>query len=277
MRSPQLTALPSGLPVPQRTLPVPDHPPPVAGYGLRASPLRGLQIPGIVDRLVAKLFADDTTVFLHEEDDYGTMENETAVWCRGSRARFNDTKTEIVPIGSPSYRARVLNDRRLRPQADLLPNGVRVVPDGTAVRLLGAWVGNKVDSAAPWGRIVDTLEDVLARWGKRNPTLHGRKLIVGMEVAGRTQFLARAQGMPAAVEKRFTKMISDFMWKGGAPVVNAQTLQAPVAAGGLGLLDLRARNEAIDLVWLREYLELSDKRPLIGMSASERRLGSQPT
>ncbi|KAI0349254.1 hypothetical protein OH77DRAFT_1432221 [Trametes cingulata] len=38
-------------------------------------------------------------------------------------------------------------------------------------------------------------------------------------------------------------------------------LYAPIQDGGLGLLNLKARNEAIELVWLKEYLNLSATRP----------------
>ncbi|EPS96544.1 hypothetical protein FOMPIDRAFT_1130197, partial [Fomitopsis schrenkii] len=40
------------------------------------------------------------------------------------------------------------------------------------------------------------------------------------------------------------------------------TLCLPVAEGGLGLLDLQARNEAIELTWVKRYLDLSPARPM---------------
>jgi hypothetical protein len=39
----------------------------------------------------------------------------------------------------------------------------------------------------------------------------GRKLIVQAVVGGQTQFLTKAQGMPATVEKALTKLIRDFI------------------------------------------------------------------
>ncbi|KAJ8454091.1 hypothetical protein ONZ51_g13231 [Trametes cubensis] len=44
----------------------------------RSSSLKGFPVPGSTERLVAKLFADDTTVFLSEEDDYTIVEDITA-------------------------------------------------------------------------------------------------------------------------------------------------------------------------------------------------------
>ncbi|EIW60552.1 uncharacterized protein TRAVEDRAFT_105237, partial [Trametes versicolor FP-101664 SS1] len=71
---------------------------------LRKSGLRGLRIPGEAERLIAKLFADDTTVYLSSNDEYADVCEVTARWCRAARARFNAEKTEILPIGSPEYR-----------------------------------------------------------------------------------------------------------------------------------------------------------------------------
>ncbi|EIW62339.1 uncharacterized protein TRAVEDRAFT_82525, partial [Trametes versicolor FP-101664 SS1] len=229
---------------------------------LRQSSLRGILIPGDVDRLVANLFADDTTVFLGEGDDYAAAIEPTLKWCRGSRARFNLEKTEVIPIGTKEYRAQVLVTRKLYPDASPIPGSVHIARDGEAVRSLGAWIGNEVDSAVPWTPLINTMRRNLEHWEKGKPTLHGRKMAVDLEIGGRTQFLAKAQGMPQAVEDKLTRMIADFMWAGDKhPRVDRATLYAPVEEGGLGVLCIAARNEAIDLIRLQDYLNLSPTRP----------------
>ncbi|KAL1948189.1 hypothetical protein VTO73DRAFT_12264 [Trametes versicolor] len=229
---------------------------------LRQSTLRGILIPGDVDRLIANLFADDTTVFLGEGDDYSAALAPTEVWCRASRARFNLQKTEVIPVGTKEYRERVVATRKLYPGAIPIPDNVHIVGDGEAIRSLGAWIGNCVDDATPWTPLLNTMRRNLEHWEKGKPTLHGRKLAVDLEVGGRTQFLAKAQGMPLAVESKLTRMIADFMWAGDKhPRVDRATLYAPVEDGGLGVLCITARNEAIDLMRLRDYLDLSPTRP----------------
>ncbi|OJT01831.1 Transposon TX1 uncharacterized 149 kDa protein [Trametes pubescens] len=229
---------------------------------LRMSTLHGISIPGDVERLIANLFADDTTVFLGEGDDYAAAIAPTETWCRGSRARFNLEKTEVIPIGTLAYRTSVLATRKLYPEATAIPANVHIVKDGEAIRSLGAWIGNKVDDATPWTPMMNTMRKNLEHWEKGRPTLHGRKLAVDLEIGGRTQFLAKAQGMPLAVEDKLSRMIADFMWAGDKhPRVDRATLYAPVADGGLGVLCVAARNEAIDLVRLQDYLNLSPTRP----------------
>lgn len=229
---------------------------------LRSSSIRGFSVPGAAERLVSALFADDTTAFLGETDSFADLMTILERWCAASRAKFNDDKTEVLPVGSKTYRESVLRTRKLTSEGAAFPEGVKIVPDRQPVRVLGAWIGNQIDQEAVWGPMVDTVRQNLERWSLRNPSMYGRKLITGLEVGGRTQFLAKAQGMPPAVEQALERAVIGFVWKdGGRPMVNAAKLQDPLACGGLNLLDVRARNEAIDLMWLKAYMDDSPSRP----------------
>ncbi|OJT08742.1 Transposon TX1 uncharacterized 149 kDa protein [Trametes pubescens] len=183
---------------------------------LRRSSLRGLSIPGEAERLVAKLFADDTTVYLSETDDYAEVQRITERWCKASCARFNTEKTEILPIGSRSYRDTLTETRRLNPEQEPILGSIRIVPEGVAIRSLGAWIGNGIDQAAPWLPVINTIETNLTKWQRGKPSLNGRKLAIGVELAGRMQFRAMVQTMPESVEKRLTKIMLAFLWDGDA-------------------------------------------------------------
>lgn len=229
---------------------------------LRKSPIKGIAIPGDVERLVATLFADDTTVFLGEGDDYEDALRPANMWCRASRAKFNLGKTEVIPVGTPEYRASVLETRKLHQDATPIPDSVHIVRDGEAVRSLGAWIGNMADEATPWAPLVATMRRNMEGWAKSKPTLLGRKLAVDLEIGGRTQFLAKAQGMPKAVESVIVRMIADFMWNGDKhPRIARDVLYAHPSVGGLNVLNVAARNDAIDLMKLKDYLNMSVTRP----------------
>lgn len=229
---------------------------------LRNSALKGIKLPGLQERIIAMLFADDTTVYLNKEDDFGTLMDILRRWCDASRAKFNEEKTEVIPIGARTYRDEVVRTRCTGQNGFPLPDGIKIAPQGAATRILGAWVGNGMDPMMPWVRIVDSIKNSLERWNKRNPTLHARRHIVNMEVGGRTQFLARAQTMPEEVEDQLQKMVKEFVWNGEKhPLVSEETLRRKITEGGIGLLDLRARNEALDLLWAKEYLIMGPGRP----------------
>jgi hypothetical protein len=71
---------------------------------LRASNLKGYDIPGLEERLIVNLFADDTTVFLSKTDKFSDLQNILDLWCTASTAKFNINKTAIIPIGTEEYR-----------------------------------------------------------------------------------------------------------------------------------------------------------------------------
>jgi hypothetical protein len=228
---------------------------------LRQSNLKGFEIPGVEEKLITTLFADDTTVFLSEFDKFVDLKYILDKWCIAAGARFNVSKTEIIPIGNPLYRKEVLATRRIHPSQEPLAADIHIARDQEPVRMLGAWIGNNIDQAIIWSTVLDKIRGNLSRWNQSHPTLFGRRLIIQMVIGGMTQYLAKVQSMPKQVEESLTKTIRNFMWEDRKPPVNMSTLSLPVAQGGIKLLNLKIRNQAIDVMWLRSYLNLGPKRP----------------
>ncbi|KAH9051428.1 hypothetical protein EDB87DRAFT_1571750, partial [Lactarius vividus] len=74
--------------------------------------------------------------------------------------------------------------------------------------------------------------------------------------------LTKAQGMPKNIEAALTKMICNFIWgEDKQPHLAMEILQKPLEEGGLSLLDVKAQNEAIEIGWLKTYLNFSPTRP----------------
>src|ERR1700722_1930418 len=147
---------------------------------------------------------------------------------------------------------------------------VHIVMDSEPTRILGAWIGNKVEQNGIWSCTMDKIEGNLQQWAKSHPTIEGRRLIVQMVVAGMTQFLTKVQGMPQDIEKGLTKRIRKFMWNSeGSPPLSSQALEQPLTQGGKKLLDLNARNKAIQLTWLKSYTRFDSQRPQWASFADE--------
>ncbi|OCH95327.1 hypothetical protein OBBRIDRAFT_699685, partial [Obba rivulosa] len=65
-------------------------------------------------------------------------------------------------------------------------------------------------------------------------------------------------------------IVKNFIWKGArVPPINKETLCADTAQGGLKLLDILTRNQAIQLTWVRSYLTLGNARPTWAYVADE--------
>ncbi|KAI0326649.1 hypothetical protein GY45DRAFT_1258552, partial [Cubamyces sp. BRFM 1775] len=67
--------------------------------------------------------------------------------------------------------------------------------------------------------------------------------------------------MPEKVEQTLNRIVQDFIWgESKKPKVARDLLWGEIEDGGIKLLDLKARNEAIELVWLKDYLDFTVKR-----------------
>lgn len=225
--------------------------------------IKGYNIPGLKEKLAVNLFADDTVLYLNEKDSYDTTLKSLDKWCRVSGAQFNKEKTEIIPLGSKAHRKKVVRTRKLNPNDQRIPDNVHIAQDGEAIRSLGAWVGNETQEERPWEPVIDAVHRDLERWKSVHPTLDGKRLIVQAIVGGRTQFLAKAQGIPKRIRKALTNEIRNFIWEdeNHAPRLGLEHLEKTKEQGGIKLLNLKTRDEAIEIVWLRDYLNLTNTRP----------------
>ena len=230
---------------------------------LRKSDLTGFKLPGNNKRIIATLFADDTTVYLSKEDDFGHLTEILDTWCLASGARFNINKTEIIPIGSHDYRDTLRTNRLMDGMTGtMIPRHIKIAVEGEPIRSLGALIGNKIGQVEPWSKILEKIDSNLDQWSKSHPTMEGRRLIILMVIGAMTQYFSKVQGMPKIVEHKLEKRIRSFFWAGKTKTtINSQTIYAPKELGGYNLLDIEARNEAIGLMWLQSYLNFSKERP----------------
>ena len=232
---------------------------------LRSSNMIGFHIPGTAERLINTLFADDTSAFLSQYDSWSDLWSILSSWCVSSGARFNDPKTEIIPMGSAKYRDTVRHHRTVSglQGPETIHPSIHIANDDEPVRILGVWVGPCISQHDVWDPVLTKVTRFLDRWGKCHPSLQGKRHIIQMGPGGITQYLAKVQGMPREVENRLVKIISSFIWgKDKRPPVSLDTLCLPICEGGMNILDIRARNEAIELTWLRDYLNMTPTRPI---------------
>ncbi|KAJ7658390.1 hypothetical protein DFH06DRAFT_1196761 [Mycena polygramma] len=187
---------------------------------LRKSDLQGYRVKGV----------------LSAKDSFSRVTEILEKWCRASSAKFNVAKTEIIPIGSENYRKSVIETRKLNDTDDPIPDNVHI--------------------DAIWTPTIEKIDSALERWGRGHPTLEMRRKICQVTFGSMTQYLTQVNGMPKSVEKQLIKSQREFMWGGKSSSVQRDMLLAPISEGGKNLFDLTARNEAIQIMKLKSYLEM---------------------
>jgi hypothetical protein len=91
--------------------------------------LEGFNIPGIEEKLITTLFADDTTVYLSQNDLFDDLTDTLDLWCKASGARFNVNKTEIIPIGSKTYQNEILETRCTSPLNPAISQNIHIAKE----------------------------------------------------------------------------------------------------------------------------------------------------
>jgi hypothetical protein len=122
---------------------------------LRQSNLKGYSVPHVLGKVVVKMYADDTTVYLDESDSFEELQELLRKWCPASGAKFNVSKTEVIPVGSPEYCSSMIQSRRLNDEDARIPSDIHIAKDGESVRILGSHVGNKIDNFVMWTPVVE--------------------------------------------------------------------------------------------------------------------------
>jgi hypothetical protein len=116
----------------------------------------------LIEKLVIKLFIDDTNLYLSKGDNLQMTLRILKDWCKISGAKFNQEKTKIISIGREEHRCMTASIRKLSPH-DQTPfyKGTQIAKDGDAVRMLGAWIGNKIEDITPWEPVINTINTKL--------------------------------------------------------------------------------------------------------------------
>ncbi|KAG8934005.1 hypothetical protein FRC01_005692 [Tulasnella sp. 417] len=234
---------------------------------LRRSNLKGIEIPGAVSRLLVRLFAEDTQVYLSKADKRTDVTNITDKWCLAWTAKFNTGKTEFLPMGSAEYRRDMARRKCLQPNrirsAEVLLRGWRIVKDTEPIRILGGQVGHKLDVEAIWEPVTAKIESLANKWSAKRMTLRGKRLIVAFLLQSRAQYLMMTNDPPKSVVDRIAKATHRVMWeRKRRGLTKIAILECPVAEGGQGVPDFRARVATARLMWLRKWCLPEDRRPL---------------
>ena len=121
--------------------------------------LNGYQIPGLPEKIIVNLYADDTTLFLSEEDNLDHIYKILDTWCKASGAKLNPGKMEILLIGTHTHRTRLCKTHKLNPkECNPINEGIRIIKDKETMRVLGAWIRNITDATTPWELILDKIK-----------------------------------------------------------------------------------------------------------------------
>ena len=112
-----------------------------------------------------------------------------------------------------------------------------------------------------YDKIVEKVGATLKGWSSRSLSLAGKVTIVNTLIG--SLFVYNMSVIPAMSAETITKvekLIESFLWNGRRPKIPLKVLQSPKNLGGLNLISLKAKDDAMKLTWfhiLQEDEELA--------------------
>lgn len=200
---------------------------------IRRSELRGIRINDKLPRVIVSVYADDTSVYLHESDNIEVLNRCLDTFCTASTARFNRVKTEIIPMGTEEFRTQFCQQRGVR-QICATDAATRIARDGESVRILGSWQGNHIEVSQQFTEIMDKQNRISRAWSSSHPSIAGRVRIAKALIVSRALYLMTVNCIPKEILTRMEKTVKNFIWEGQKGTIAWERAIRPRKEGGIG-------------------------------------------
>lgn len=207
---------------------------------------KGIRLPDGT-RLSVTMFADDSNFYAADQNDIQIVKHLTTLYSQGSGAKANIEKTEILPIG-----------KRLEKYQEEI-SGIKVLPYDQSVRLLGIQVGNKVDSDKALEPVTTRIKGIINKC-RGYKSLKGKLVIIQTLILPIIMFHTPFIRVTKKTGDTFNKLLADFVWSEGKKhKVSTERLQAPHAAGGIELPDIKLLSKASRIRWTSKLLDTTSE------------------
>ena len=188
---------------------------------IRKSILKDFKIQGLEEKILVSLFADDMLVYMNENDNKKTLERIIENFYEVSTAKFNNQKSEILPMGTKEYRNNMIETRTVNKTTnDKIDQAIRIVKDNDSLRTLGAYIGNNSKTSIQWEEILKRQSKILKSWSKMSLSAKGKELIIKALIQSRALYLVTTNEMPKSIAQRMTSQMKSFMWEGKRLLMN---------------------------------------------------------
>ena len=217
---------------------------------IRLNPnIKGVSIDSI--NLLLSMFVDDINIFLpNNVNSWLALKSTIAAFENISGLKVNYDKTSVYRISSlGSCKALMYAMKKL------------FWSEGP-INILGFLVDNDAENLVDINMepIIKKAEKVTDMWKIGQLSLIGSITIFNSLVS--SMFVYRLRCIPSIPNywiKCFNKLVRDFIWRSKKPKIALKLLQGRKDEGGLGLCDIRKKDQSLKMQWI---FQLSDNKEL---------------
>ncbi|KAI7855430.1 hypothetical protein BDC45DRAFT_424540, partial [Circinella umbellata] len=197
-------------------------------------------------------YADDALFFLSDFNDFHQLQNALSLYSRASNAKVNYHKTEAISLSGA---------RQTAWQDFLQSAGINAWHDYrslSAVRYLGYPLTstNSQLHAFLEGLLVKlrTASDMHLQ---RGLSVQGRSTVINTLIMSKIWHVLRVTPVSKQFHQRIRGLVTRFLMYKMFPPVKYDILTLPKFIGGLGILDSRLQQQAMQIRWLSSLFPLS--------------------
>ena len=140
----------------------------------------------------------------------------------------------------------------------------RVMWSNDYINTLGINISNDIDIRnAIFKDTIAKVQTISNMWYYRSMSLLGKVTVVNSLMA--SLFVYKMQISTEIQEcdiKEFEQIVVNFIWNGKKPKIDLRTLQCNREDGGLGLVNIRTKHQALLCTWIRDAIDYPDIRNL---------------
>ena len=201
------------------------------------SALKGIVLPDGQSCVKIIQHADDTSLFVGNDNDFRVIDGIFSVYSKGSGSKINVEKSKGLWLGS--WKMRV--DK---------PCGFQW---GNKLKILGIYFGSDVTPVDSWEPRISKMQGTLNKWSRRSLTYNGKAVIVNSFVGASLNYVGSVVPCPDHLIKKMSTMIWHFFWDGKIDRIKRSTIVGPKSMGGIGLIDIACKLLSVKLQWLKCY------------------------
>jgi hypothetical protein len=179
------------------------------------------------------MYADDTTGYVADEDDFKAFRQEVNLYCDASGAQLNTDKSSIIFLGPP-FECEPL----------------QIIKRGKADRVLGFMLGIDAKDDIIHGPVLSKFELSCEKWANSSLSTHGKAAMVRIFAESTVEYTAPFHTYSIANQKIIKKSYWKAIYnKEAATKQRYNHAIAHTAAGGLGAMDILCRLAAHLALW----------------------------
>jgi hypothetical protein len=206
---------------------------------------KGLDLPGLNNELRISQYADDTTLFVGNEQSIQLGLELAQQFGEVSGAKINVEKT--CGLWAGAWRNR--SDK---------PFGINWVKEK---KLLGIMLGQRDSGDKNWENILNKFKKTVDMVMDRKLSIYGRAMMLNTLAISKVVYVGSVQHMPDEYMNKFNKILYTYIWNKKQEVIKREALSLPKHKGGIALVNLKLKMESLLIKHIVEYLSYVEYTP----------------